>query len=291
MIGQGVVREIWVAWALAIAHAGWEGDGVLRAEEMTTRQAAEEMAAAVLGSADQARLRELQRTLAQGSDEAVSQLSLLLVHPDLRVSEAAADVLQTIGSERAYDALVAHALRHLDDPTGQTKLPGPGWRRLRLLGRPVLPALGRAYRSELPFETRVTTVFIVQQIGDPAGLPVLETALQDADFRLVEAAAEALGGVGGSSAYPRLVELLHSPHPQHRLGAIRGLALLGNPTAVKPLLEVLRTDDRRCVQWGPARTGSSSTLRKTASDAIDTLTGERLGGDISRIRAWIEEHR
>ena len=291
MIGDGVVRQIWIAWALATAQVGWADTRAPKAEEMTTQEALEELEAAVLSSADPARIRELQQTLAQGGGEAASALSSLLGHRDLRVSEAAADALQAIGSEEAYDTLVAYTLRHLDDPTGQTKLPGPGWRRLRLLGRPVLPALGRAHRLELPFEARLAMVFIVQQIGDPAGLPLLESALRDADPRLVEAAAEALGGVGGSLAYPRLMELLHSPEPQHRLGAIRGLGLLGNAEAVEPLLEVLQTDDRRCVQWGPARTGSPPTLRKTAADAIDTLAGERLGGDVPRIQAWIEKHR
>jgi len=243
------------------------------------------------GSHDTLRVKDLQQALVKHGDEAVEQLAVLLRDPDFQISEAGAEVLQMIASEQAYDELVGYALRHLDDPTGKTKLPGLGWRRLRVLGKTVLPAMYRAYSVEQPFGTRLSMIHIAQQIGDPAGFPLLDTVLTDSDSRLVEAAAEALGRVGGPLAYERLVKLLSSENVQHRVGAIRGLKLLGNPAAVEPLLDVLLTEDQHFVQWGPSSGLQTETmLHQTAAKAIDILTGEQLDGEVARIRYWIEKH-
>ncbi len=241
-------------------------------------------------SAKAPRVKDLQQTLQKYGDEAVEALEPLLHDRNIRVSEAAADVLQAIGSERAYGELVAYALRHLKDPTERTKLPGPGWRRLEALGKAVLPAMRRAYADQL-FDTRLSMIRIAQQIGDPAALPLLEAALAEPDSRLVEAAAEALGRVDGPAAYERLVQLLASKDVQHRLGAIRGLELMANPAAVEPLLGVLLAEDQPYVQWGASPLASvTATLHHAASRAINVLTGEPLNGDVARIRHWVEEY-
>lgn len=242
-------------------------------------------------SPDTRRLRDVQRTLQHHGDQVVPALAPLLDDPNPRVGEAAADVLQAIASDRAYDRLVAYALRRLDDPSGRTKLPGPGRTRLRTLGPAVLPALARAYGGEPEVQTRLAIIHLVQQIGDAAGWPVLEQALADGDPRLVEAAAEGLGQIGGPDAYDRLLRLLTSDDVQHRAGAIRGLSDLGNAAAVEPLLAVLVTEDQPPASWGPSPEAEPDTLHELAADAIYCLTGEQFDGEVDRIRGWLTRQK
>ena len=229
--------------------------------------------------------RDLQQKIAAGGDEVIAQLEPLLADSSIIVREAAADVLELIGTDAAYNTLVDFALRHLEDPSHQTKLPGPGWQRLRRIGVPVLAAMTRRYDSSLPFDTRLAMIFIAQQIGDPAGRPLVDRALNEVDGRLVEAAAEALGVVDGPGAFERLVQLLQS----NEVGAIRGLKLLGDQAAVRPLFEALASPDQTISHWG-ASAGMPASRRDLILDAIDSLAGESFNGDANRIREWLEKH-
>jgi HEAT repeat protein len=239
---------------------------------------------------DDLRLHELKQALQAQGAQGLRGAVELLRDPDLRVSEIAADILEMIPGEAVAEELVAYALNHLTDPTGRSKMPGPGWRRLRRLGKAILPALCCYYSEQPSFDTRLAMIHIVQQIGDPAGLPLLEMALTDADPRLVEAAGEALGQVDGAGAYDHLTRLLDSENVQYRLGAIRGLGLLKNSAAVEPLLNVLLAHNQPYVQWESSPTGTKlPSLQHAAAEAIDTLTGEPLRGDVARIRCWIRK--
>jgi HEAT repeat protein len=258
---------------------------------MTTVQLIDELLAATLQEpADATRIRDVQQSLAKQGDEAIRQLDSLLVDSSANVREVAADVLELIGTETAYDKLVEFALRYLDDPTHQTKLPGPGWRRLRQLGKPVLPAMARHYDSSLAFATRLVMIFIAQQIGDPAARPLIDRALSEYDPRLVEAAGEALGSVDGPDAYDRLLQLLNSKDDRHRLAAIRGFGRLGSKAAVRPLVEALASADQTASAGGGSRRDERFTVREEIAEVIDSLTGESLKGDVNKIRAWWEAH-
>lgn len=256
---------------------------------MNTQELIEELRENLLSATDSAGVSDLLHKIAQRGDEAMAPLEPLLSDPSAAVREGAADVLEMIATDAAYDNLVGFALRHLKDPSQQTKLPGPGWQRLRRIGRPVLPSLTRRYDSSLPFETRLAMIFIAQQIGDPAARPLIDRALNEPDARLVEAAAEALGAIDGPGANERLVQLLQSPEVHHYAGAIRGLKLLGDPSAVRPLFEALPSSDETIPQWG-ASSGMPASRRALILDAIDSLTGESFNGDTDRIREWLERH-
>jgi HEAT repeat protein len=257
---------------------------------VTTEQLVNELRAATLHDPQSRRVREVKQALADRGEGVLAQLGSLLIDSSLDVREGAADVLELIGTEIAYERLVDFALRNLEDPAKQTKLPGPGWRRLRQLGRPVLAALERAYRSSLPFDTRLTMIFIVQQIGDPEGQPLIARALSESDPRIVEAAGEALGSIDGPQAYERLVELLNAPDIHHRLGAIRGFQRLGDKAAVRPLFERMTSEDETIPAWGGSRGAAGSNLSALIADVIDSLTGAPLKGDINNIRSWLDTH-
>ena len=238
---------------------------------------------------DAAAVTDLHQKLAARGDEAITALDSLLLDQSATVREGAADVLESIGAAAAYDKLVEFALRHLEDPSRQTKLPGPGWQRLRRIGRPILPAMSQRYDSSLPFDTRLAMIFIAQQIGDPAGRPLIDRALSESDPRLIEAAGEALGSVNGPGAYERLLELLNAGDQSQRVGAIRGFERLGDKAAVRPLLEALPASGQ-AVSFGSESAGEQVDLRDLILDAIDSLAGESFHGDVNKIREWLERH-
>lgn len=258
---------------------------------MTTVQLFNELRAAALQDpSDASRLRDAKQNLAARGDETVRELDSLLGDSFTEVREAAADVLESIGSEEAYDKLVEFSLRHLQDPSHQTKLPGPGWKRLRRIGKNILPSMARRYHSSLPFDTRLTMIFIAQQIGAPEGRALIDRALSESDPRIIKAAGEALGAVDGPGAYDRLVQLLSSRHELHRLGAVRGFERLGNPSAVRPLLEALVSADQTVPSAVPSSSEGAFSIRAAIADTIDSLTETALRGDVKKIQVWLDAH-
>jgi HEAT repeat protein len=230
------------------------------------------------------------RTLCSFGPAAVEPLAPLLKDPDLRVTEAAADVLQTVGGEAAVDRLVRYALSHYQHPSGHFRTPGPGWERLQAIGPRALSVLARVYRESADFERRQRVLVAVGVIGDPGGEPILDLALSDADPRLVQIAAGMLGAVRAPKAQARLVELLRAPDVLTRFGAIQGLGALRDPAAVAPLLKVLLAPDEEVPAWWDGALAGEPTLHSEARQAIDTLTGEPLGGDVEKIRGWLKLH-
>jgi len=259
---------------------------------MSINQLVASLKAVVLASEspDDVRVKQLQRALQEQGDASVDSLAGALRDPEVRVSEAAADVLQAISSDRADEVLVRYALGQLADPTGRTKIPGPGWRRLQALGKRALKFLIRAYGPDQPLQTRLSMIDLVRQIADPDGLLLLETALAEDDSRVVQVAAEALGRIGSPDAFERLLELLGSENVQHRLGAIQGLQELGNSAAVEPLLGLLLAEDEPYAVWWPSPTAGPHTIHHAARQAIDALTAADFDGDVPRIRAWVQRH-
>jgi HEAT repeat protein len=242
---------------------------------------------AALLAGDAATVTRLQQKLAARGDEVITSLDSLLVDESSVLREGAADVLESIGSEAAYDKLIEFALRHLVVPS--TKLPGPGWQRLRRVGKPLLPALSRRYDSSLPLDVRLIMIFIAQQIGDPAGRPLIDRALSETEPRLIEAAGEALGSVDGPGAHELLVNMLNGQTQSHGVGAVRGFERLGNQAAVRPLFEALVSADATISPMS-ASADDQVSLRELILDAIDSLAGESFNGDTDRIREWLEKH-
>jgi len=242
------------------------------------------------GIQDQSKIKTLGNDARQLGDKAVQEISALFKNGEFQVREAAADLLEEIGSEAAMDALVTYGIENLNDERGTFKLPGAGWVRLRTAGRKILPALARAYKAVLPVKTRLNMIHIAHQIGGVEALQLLEIALKETDPRLIQAAAEALGRVGGGAAYSRLVQLLFSDIAQVRFGAIQGLQLLGNPKAIRPLLKVLLVKDYPIQQWWSGRDAIPLSLHRAAAEVIDALACQSFNGDIDSIQQWFPAH-
>ena len=255
---------------------------------MATEKLIDELRAAALeGPSDSVRLHDAKQNVAHSGEAVVGELDPLLSDSSVDVREAAADVLEAVGSQSAYDKLVEFSLRHLEDPTHQTKFPGPGWKRLRRLGKPILAPMARQYRSSLPNDTRLAMIFITQQIGATEGRPLIDRALTESDPAIIEAAGEALGAVDGPGAYDRLLELLNSTNDRRRVGAVRGFERLGNTAAVRPLLQELISANQPVPSSGTSSPEAAKSFRSLVADAIDAITGESLRGDVRKIGDWL----
>ena len=74
-------------------------------------------------------------------------------------------------------------------------------------------------------------------------------------------AAKSLGKLGDPEAVPHLIELLQHEDKWNRLGAVEGLAGIGDERGVEPLADLLKSDPERKV-------------RKEAAKALSRIGGE-----------------
>lgn len=100
---------------------------------------------------------------------------------------------------------------------------------------------------------------------------VLDAAARYADGRVAEAAAEALGAQAGSGIFERLTALLDRDGPA-QVGAIRGLAILGERRAVAALRTTLDGPDRQIPAATPSPDAGPITLHDEVRMALRRLT-------------------
>jgi HEAT repeat protein len=116
------------------------------------------------------------------------------------------------------------------------------------------------------------------QIGDPAAVPRLLKALDDADAGLRRAAAEELGEIGHKAVVPRLLKALGDADAEVRAVAAAALGAIRDGAAVPGLLKALGDADAK-VSWVAAAAlgeiGDASAvpgLLETLSDADSRLS-------------------
>lgn len=119
-------------------------------------------------------------------------------------------------------------------------------------------------------------------------VPALQQILGGSSrIEVLQTAATNLGKLGGG--FETLVGLLRHPNPNVRLGAVYGLAALGDKRAI-PHLSSLLDDPSEARVWWPGPKAAGYFIGREASSAIDTLVGERLAGDKHKIARWLEQH-
>ena len=91
---------------------------------------------------------------------------------------------------------------------------------------------------------RIDVLNAVGASRDPALADLVETLVDSRPKpRVLRIAAIALGNLGGTRAFDRLAALLRHRNPTARSGAVRGLAILGDPRAINLLRGVLDDDE------------------------------------------------
>jgi HEAT repeat protein len=114
---------------------------------------------------------------------------------------------------------------------------------------------------------RLAAASALGRIGDKRAVKPLIVALDD-QRRVKEISAQALGQIGDPRALEPLIKTLGVENWEVRSTVAKALGKIGDPRAIKPLISLLR-DNSENVRWN-------------ASQALEAITGESLGEDISK---------
>lgn len=118
----------------------------------------------------------------------------------------------------------------------------------------------------------------LSQRGSSSAVDQLLENLKDKDWQIRWYAASSLGEMReGRAVEPLIVVLQKDPNGYVRAMAAWALGQIGDPRAVGPLIEAL--------------TDESHDVRKRAPLALKQITGEDLGKDQAKWRAWWESKR
>jgi HEAT repeat protein len=120
---------------------------------------------------------------------------------------------------------------------------------------PAIPALlnhlsdeGAIYEFELRFTVAEEATIALVAIGEAALAPAVQR-LQGGDSGMRTGAARLLGRIGGSNAVPPLIVALRDPVPDVRQAAVDALQSKNDARAVKPLMELARSDTSKPVLY------------------------------------------
>jgi HEAT repeat protein len=184
--------------------------------------------------------------------------------------------------------------------------PTPPWTRSRRLGflalllaiaqgggPRVAAGEGKEGLKAKDVETRLATVEAIRKEGGDGAEALLLTALQDADWEVVENAAKALAERGGPASSKPLVDLaLQAPARRTRLAAASALARLDPESAAKHLARDLRGDEgvRAAEALAVlAREGGErghAEVRKVAEKALKAKDAPVRAAAITALAAW-----
>ncbi len=116
------------------------------------------------------------------------------------------------------------------------------------------------------------------KIGKPAVLPLIAvTADSKADPVARQLAANILGAIKDKRAVEPLIGVLGDQSTRLRMSAITALKQIGDPRAVEPLIERLKDRD--------------SDISHAAALSLKAITGNDLGHDYAKWRAWWQENK
>ncbi|MBM4320004.1 MAG: HEAT repeat domain-containing protein, partial [Deltaproteobacteria bacterium] len=126
------------------------------------------------------------------------------------------------------------------------------------LGKRATPAILNGLVNNMSPQVRASCASVLTATRDPRAIEPLIDALGDPDTQVVRLALEALGTVENRQATPKLLALLRQPRVAAYVKeeAVRALGQLGDPAAIKPLLEYfLKTWDGAAQQalWNMRR--------------------------------------
>jgi HEAT repeat protein len=203
----------------------------------------------------------------QGIDMVMAEALNKPTHPRMRRQQIGQDryyAVRTLGmigdrravpllcklvKERDLDYAAAYALSQIGDPSA-------------------IPVLTEAVNGARG-QTRVSIAAALAELGGQRGAEALVEIMQDKQSNpfLREIAAEALGKAKVKWAVPALIEALHDPAIDARIGAARGLGEMGDQSAIPALTEALSDASQTATHGRPI------TLSDAARAAIEKIVG------------------
>jgi HEAT repeat protein len=183
------------------------------------------------------------------------------------------------------------ALQKLQDPRLAWQDRASLRRRIIDAAGSLVPELSQAVEGADDVGFRNELLGIIGASGEEAFEAPLLRLLNDADVpvEVRQTAATNLGKLGSSGSFALLTDLLGYPSPHVRLGAIYGLAALGEARAVPHLAKLLDDGTPVKVWWAGPKAGGYVIARE-AAQAIDQLTGRAFTGDQALVAKWIRAH-
>lgn len=138
-----------------------------------------------------------------------------------------------------------------------------------------LPLLRVSFQSDPSATVRTTAAASLAHFKDPRGLPLLQEALEDVDFRIRLGAAIALDRMDYATARPLIVRAMRSEDPLVRTNALKVIGENTDFSALPLVLEVMGQERDRYVKsqalWALGKIGDV----KTVPVIMDLLTEER----------------
>ncbi|MCS6927400.1 MAG: HEAT repeat domain-containing protein [Candidatus Binatia bacterium] len=139
----------------------------------------------------------------------------------------------------------------------------------------VIPMLRAVFRSDPSIMVRTTAAASLARFKDPQGLPLLQQALDDADFRVRLGAAIALSRMDYATAKPLVVKALASQDPLVRTNAFKVIGDAADRSMTRVVAEAVPREPDRYVKaqavWVLGRIGD----RRVLPLLLEQLTEER----------------
>lgn len=231
--------------------------------------------------------------LKQGGSTFAPMLIKFLKESDDSGRESAARLLGGIRDANA----IAPLIEALDDSSLNARNAAAD--ALHNIGAPAVPLLLAALESEIE-ETRRRSALILGSLGSEQARDGLTGLLNDPEWSVRRAAAEALGLIGTSDATDALLSTFADDSDEDvRAAAASALGVIGDEKAIAPLVDSLETAEwtvRRAVsqaltQFGPraisalnaALQHSSEAVRDAAAEVMDKIgDGTSIGSTPAR---------
>lgn len=139
----------------------------------------------------------------------------------------------------------------------------------------VVPLLRRALATDPSAMVRTTAAASLSHFKDPSGLPLVQEALDDIDFRIRLAAAISLSRVDYATAKPLVIKALNSEDPLVRTNAFKVVGENTDRSLTTLVMEATGRETDRYVKsqalWTLGQIGGTETI----PFLVDTLAEER----------------
>jgi HEAT repeat protein len=140
--------------------------------------------------------------------------------------------------------------------------------------------------ERIRWQDRETAAKSLEDLGEPAVAPLLAALDANPFVPTIPLLIRTLGDIGDLRAVDRLIAALQQPNPHVRQAAAKALALLGDPGAIRPLIDSFRVqsdgmEDEDITAWQDAAKALASFGTRALESLLSCLRDED-----ANVRAW-----
>lgn len=188
---------------------------------------------------------------------------------------AAIEALAAIGNPKAVEPIAAYLAADAEEPLRRAAIAGLG----RLGHGAAVEPLGALLKdSGTDDDIKVAVIEALAAIGEPQAADYIAAALRQATgfiSAVRRSAVRVLGELGNPDSADVLVQALRNDDIVVQTGAVTSLVKLGD-AAVEPLIRALGVE------------GVEGYVRDAQVEALEKISGQRLGNNVEKWRQWRE---